>query len=717
MGRGRLFRNIIKASPAAKWMKESYQLKVALVILVILISSAFVYSSAEDVPIHEGFFVSMILLFGEAADPVTNIGRVSVILTMITGLIFFALIIGEVSSYLIERILRRGKLKVIKYFSGTAHIVICGKSDKLDGIMSELRSEDLETISPVIIISPNAGNISFNDQKLRHKTYGIVGDPLDSEVLENANLAQARSVLVLSTDESIKGEERYRDAHVTLMYNTIYNFLSNNDVVKDGKEDMNVVLEFLDEEMNLLPCATGEANRPEIYTTIIPGTARRLIVEPIYLENMPRYLFIQSVLERDISTIVNELLSTSLPDTSEFYYREVTGNLLGKTFNGIEVALLGTGVTAIGVLRRSQAMVDMAISGYQGARRVELFLNPESDMVLAKEDTLVLISYDAKEVTRAFSDLSPGKFSRPKPLLNNAKASQELPFKRMVIINWNRSLIRDILTEMAKIRANLNGNKDSMDKLEVVLLNGHPSDSAELEKLKNNVSEKVGRPMDELISLSTVPIGDSLTLSSLKNVGITRENAKNTRVLIVSEGGASKESDLQTLHQLQMVENRISENIFTAVELLDSKSQHYFMNTRADVIVSIDAFAEHLMAQAVLKPHISLIFRDLLTFSEDTCEFYFRDVPEPFIGKSYGELQVSLVGHPVILIGHTRPVQEEKRLHTRNSVTLNPKISGEYDDLGRQPRIMKSELLKKGDRIILIARVPEVVDSVLGQMK
>ena len=410
--------------------------------------------------------------------------------------------------------------------------------------------------------------------------------------------------------------------------------------------------------------------------------------------------------------MVNELLSTSLSDTCEFYYRDVTGNLLGRTFNAVEIALLGTGVTPVGILRRSQAMADMAISGYQGANRVELNLNPEAELVLDKEDTLVLISYDEKEVTKAFASIAPGKFAGQKPIAIRQHVGQRLPFSKLVIINWNPPMIRDILTEMAKICANLGSGGN---RLEVILLNSHTESDADMQEMNRSISGAIGQPLEGLLSVKCVHMGESLGLKTLEEAGVTRECARNTRVLILSEGGANQDSDLQTLHQLQIIENRVSEDIFTAMELIDSRSQNYFRNTRADVVVSIDSFAEHLMAQAVLKPYISLIFRNLLTFSDDTCEFYFRDVPDPYLGRSYAELQKALVGHPIILIGHARPMNQ-KGLHPRYTVTLNPKASGQYDDSGRGPRVLRSEKLKKGDRVVLVARVPEVVDSVLQQI-
>ena len=211
-----------------------------------------------------------------------------------------------------------------------------------------------------------------------------------------------------------------------------------------------------------------------------------------------------------------------------------------------------------------------------------------------------------------------------------------------------------------------------------------------------------------------VDIGEPVTLESLMGAGISRDSAETTRVVIVSEWDEDAEADLKALHQLLIIENRISERIFTAVELTESKNFQFFRNTKADVVVSIEAFAEQLMAQAVLKPYVTLVFRNLLTFSENTNEFYIRDVPPAFVGRSIKDLQKALIGYPVILVGHTRPIPGKI---ARSTITLNPKLEDAYDPSGPPGRVMKTDKFKKGDKVVIITRIPEMVDRVMGQLK
>ncbi len=713
MGRARMARRMLRVSPAMRWAKDSYQAKLGLGIFITLMVSAYAFSIAEGVPYPEALFVSIIMLFGESTEPVTALGKISVLVTMITGLIFFALIIGEVSTYLLDKIINRGKVKVVKNVPGSGHVVICGLTSKVEGILTELRSEDLEQQYPVVIVSPNANDIRFSDDALKKNTTAIVGDPLDLEVLAKANVEGARSVLVLSTDESVKGKRLYRDAYVALVYKAIYNYLSIPEISKRVKKDINVVLEFLDEATNLLPCARGDYNQPEVYTTLIPGTKKSLTVEPIYLENMPRYLFIQSIMEKDVNDIVHDLLSTTEDDTCEFYYYDITQDMVGKSFYGVEKALLQTGVTPIGVLRKSKAMGD--VEGYEDANKIELLLNPRTEIKFKMGDQLVLIAYDEKEARKACQAMEKNIGNFKPPVIPELKkdAQKDLPFNRIFILNWNPYHVRDLLMEMAKICSNVELTETVEHEMEVTILTRHPADKVEpkLNTIKADISKALDRPLEELVLVKVQHINEPVTLKGLKAAGITKSNAGQTRVVIVSELDEGEESDLRALHQLQIIENRISENIFTAVELTDSKNFQFFKNTKADVVVSIEAFAEQLMAQAVLKPYVTLVFRNLLTFSRNTNEFYIRPIPEKFLGKRYIDLQKALIGYPVILVGHVRPKK------SGNAITLSPKIEGTYDEGFGPARVMKNEVFKKGDRVVIITRVPEVVDKVMGLVK
>ncbi len=723
MGKGGLSGSHKVTSPLVRWFKDSYQAKLSIGIFIALVIASFVLSQAEEIPVYEALLISFMMLLGDSTDATTSLGKGAIIVVMTTSIIFFAMVVGEVSSYILEKIINRGKVKVLKTYSGQGHVVICGMTSKIEGILTELRSEDLINIYPVVIISPNAADITFNDDRLRRNTYAIIGDPLDLEVLDKANVEAARSILVLSTDETVKGHKIYRDAYVSLVYKAIYNHLCDEDVAQRIKTDINVVLEFLDEETNLLPCAMGDSNEPEVYTTLIPGTSSKLTVEPIYLENMPRYLFIQSIIQGEVNEITHDLLSTKEVDTCEFYYYQTTKAMVGKSFNSVEKLFLDTGVTPVGVLRHVPAGNDGSVAGYEKADKVTLLLNPQKEIKFKNGDQLVLISYDEKDTLKACEILEkplPEFQSKTMPDTKD-DYEDELPFDRIVILNWNPYHVRDLINELAKICANVEKTKGSVKKLEVALLTRYEPSKLEprLKKINDRVTNMLGRPMEDYISLRVENIGEPVSLQKLKIAGVTREDADKTRVVIVSEVNEGEESDLRGLHQLQIIENRISENMFTAVELMESKNFQFFRNTKANVVVSIEAFAEQLMAQAILKPYVTLIFRNLLTFSENTNEFYIREVPASFIGKSIKEFQGALVGYPVIFIGHIRPLAKKGTgsLSGSSVITINPKIEGEYEDVAGAKRVLKTDKFKKGDKVVVITREPELVDRVMNLVK
>ncbi len=723
MGKGGLSGSHKVTSPLVRWFKDSYQAKLGIGIFIALVIASIVLSQAEEIPVYEALLISFMMLLGDNTNATTSLGKGAVIIIMTTSIIFFAMVVGEVSSYILEKIINRGKVKVLKNYSGQGHVVICGMTSKIEGILTELRSEDLINIYPVVIISPNAADITFNDDRLRRNTYAIIGDPLDLEVLDRANVEAARSILVLSTDETVKGHRIYRDAYVSLVYKAIYNHLCDEGVAQRIKTDINVVLEFLDEETNLLPCAMGDTNEPEVYTTLIPGTTNKLTVEPIYLENMPRYLFTQSIIQGEVNEITHDLLSTKEVDTCEFYYYQTTKDMLGKSFNSVEKVFLETGVTPVGVLRHMPAGNDGSVAGYEKADKVTLLLNPQNEIKFKAGDQLVLISYDEKDTLKACQILEkPLPEFKPKSMPNTKDDYEdELPFEKIVILNWNPYHVRDLISELAKICANVEKTKGSVKKLEIALLTRYEPSKLEprLKKIIDKVTNMLGRPMEDFISLRVENIGEPVSLQKLKLAGVTREDADKTRVVIVSEMNEGEESDLRGLHQLQIIENRISENMFTAVELMESKNFQFFRNTKANVVVSIEAFAEQLMAQAILKPYVTLIFRNLLTFSENTNEFYIREVPASFIGKSIKEFQGALVGYPVIFIGHIRPLAKKGTgsLSGSSVITINPKIEGEYEDVAGAQRVLKTDKFKKGDKVVVITREPELVDRVMNLVR
>ena len=109
-----------------------------------------------------------------------------------------------------------------------------------------------------------------------------------------------------------------------------------------------------------------------------------------------------------------------------------------------------------------------------------------------------------------------------------------------------------------------------------------------------------------------------------------------------------------------------------------------------------------LAADALINPKIVDIVKNLVTVSEDTCEFYDFDVPKQFVGMRFEEVSYKLycktreLGNPVILIG----IEREGKLF------VNPKIETRISEL------------KSGDRLYCMSyEYPvELVNKIAQEM-
>jgi len=698
-----------------RWMEQSYIFKITLFILILWIGCSIVYSRAEGTNFFNGFFYILMNLFGEVSNnPTTLLGKISVVLILCISIMLFAIIIGEISKLLLQRLLNREKPRIKRYYNGTGQIVICGVSSNILGILRELRSKDLEKGShaPVVIISENIDSLVIPDPELRKNVFGINGNVLVEDDLKRAGLERAKSILILPKEGDRKSKKSFRDSYTALVYKAIHNYLSLKENRVKIKNDINVVLEFLDDSVNLLPCSSADPSGPAVYKDPIGKTGRSVIVEAIFLEKLSTYLFVQSLMNREINNIVQRLLTTQIYGTNEFYYHTVGDALAGKGFHDLERTLLKTNATALGVLRRNKED--------ESSLDTKLLLNPAREIVLKKGDRIVLITYNERELRRSTDVLKKGvlKTGGKKPDVKRSNRGLSIPFRRLFILNWNRPQIRDVLIEVAKIVRNAGVKK----RLGVTILTRFPSKELEPEfdEVKQKISKVIGADVEKILDINLIHGKDPLKLATLKKAGIQAKDSKKIRVLILSEDQESEEADLRVLYQSQLIENRISKELFTCVELTRSNNLLMFDHSYIDVVVSVDDFCAKLLAQAILKPYISLVFRNLLTFSEDTNEFYIRDVPATYVGKTILKLQEDLIGFPVIFIGHIRSkASRDRKGYVTNEprITINPLMGKNYDNSHiRYNRVSRTDKFQKGDRAILIAREPAIVDGVLERL-
>ncbi|MDG6220653.1 MAG: ion channel [Candidatus Thermoplasmatota archaeon] len=677
---------------------SSFLFKVFFFCLFVSLFAAAIYSISEGVSFFEAFFVSLISILTEyGADPQTTAGKISVYVVMVTGLILFAFLIGEVSKHFLENFLSRGKVKVKKKYWGSDHFLILGNNSKTLGIIKELRSQDLEKASyrPIVILSQNVEELRTEGLGGQKEIYGIVGDPLEPEDLERAAAMGAHSILILSTDAQGEKEKRYSDARTALVLNTIKrNFGSMSG-------DKHVVMEFLSHDVNLLPMGEDKIDRPR--TFFVPlQEGGRLVVEPIYMEKMPTYLFIQSLFIKEVNEVVQKLISTDFKETNEFYYMDPNPHLEKKTFFQVERALISSSCTPIGYLREEKD-------------EMKLVLNPSTPetSILRGGDKMVVVSYGEALVKKAqnilVSDI--GKPEKMNPSVECPYNQRLLPFKRLILLNWNGEQFRDILMELDRMLTVYEAGT-----IEIVVASPfHSKVETAAQKILEDIEKSSGRK--SRFSMKAVEVSDPMGLEDMEKLGLTRDKMKDQTALeqtrTIALYGSDNDSDMRNLYNALLIENRIDPKLFTAVEVYDSKNYHSFINTNIDVVVSINQLCEKLLAQAMLKPYVSIIYRNLLTFSKDTNEFYLRDVPPAFVGRPVQHLRRALIGHPVIFLALVRP----KGPHS--IITINPKSrnTGEYDSstLGRE-RAYLEDPIREGDKALLISYDPDCVDAILSAL-
>jgi Trk K+ transport system NAD-binding subunit len=198
---------------------------------------------------------------------------------------------------------------------------------------------------------------------------------------------------------------------------------------------------------------------------------------------------------------------------------------------------------------------------------------------------------------------------------------------------------------------------------------------------------------------------------------LIRADIKHARTAII----LADEEDIENADSrsilIQLAVDSINPNVHTIVELVRSSSRMYFQYTHVNEIICLEQLAEKLLSQAALTPGLSDIYMNLLTQSADTNEIYLEEVPEPFIGKTYEEVEkkiVSIEEKDIILIGWETEVKKKEDGEVIVNGKGNPIIEKE---IVINPRSSTNDLyskkykFKKGDSLFLISyEKPELSD-------
>ncbi|MEO7094294.1 MAG: hypothetical protein ABI175_13645, partial [Polyangiales bacterium] len=321
--------------------------------------------------------------WGRVADPgsgASDVGRgvrVAEVVTTLSGVFLFALLIGFVSTSVQDRLatLRKGRSLVVE----KDHVVILGFGEKAMKIIEQLAEANRGHRDACVVVLSTQEKEVVIDTILerfgapRLKTTRIVvrnGSPWSAVDLVNVGICEARSVILLTEDGGgTSGDVRVVKSLLAMMRN----------VGKPLKG--HVVVELQD-----------SAHRDVVET--VGGDKIQIVVAETFLAR----LMVQTARQSGLAQVYGELLSFV---GEEFYLVPLPDALVGKTF-GDAWKLLGTTVVS-GV----QPSVRAAADPYR------VLLAPPDSRVLLQGDQLLVFLADDEQAPRpaplTFDDTLPAR--------------------------------------------------------------------------------------------------------------------------------------------------------------------------------------------------------------------------------------------------------------------------------------------------------------------
>ncbi|MCK4723919.1 MAG: NAD-binding protein, partial [Dehalococcoidia bacterium] len=130
--------------------------------------------------------------FGEVGEmPGSTAVQISIVVGILTSIIFLVIIIARVTSGFLEFLIRGGSME--KKTRLTAHTIICGWNFQGDRVVKELLSANVKKRRGVVILT-DSDQRPMKDERVQF----IKGDPSQDENLKKAGVERADSVIVLT---------------------------------------------------------------------------------------------------------------------------------------------------------------------------------------------------------------------------------------------------------------------------------------------------------------------------------------------------------------------------------------------------------------------------------------------------------------------------------------------------------------------------------------
>lgn len=324
------------------FMQQENVFKLLFVILSITLTSAALISTLEpDLSFLSAIWWSIVTLttvgYGDIS-PVTFGGRVIAVVIMFLGIGVLGMFSASLASLLITKQMKenRGMCQT----AITDHIILCEWNHRTRAILKELRGDSKTKKSSIVLIADIA------EKPIDDPLLFFVKGQVTEETLEQANLSQAKTVVILGDDTL---EATSRDAKVVLSTLTIESMASN----------VYTVVELVD-KANKEHCRRAKADE------IIIGS------------ELSSHLIASATLDHGISRIVSELLNAS--QGNELYAIPVPKNLTDKEFIDVMVTM-----------KREQKAT---VLGIQKGRGGNFISNPDCSYLVTSQDYLVIVATD-----------------------------------------------------------------------------------------------------------------------------------------------------------------------------------------------------------------------------------------------------------------------------------------------------------------------------------
>lgn len=263
------------------------------------------------------------------------------------------------------------------------HVVICNWTKKADVIVRQLHDESVHERCPIIVITEYPEDVPKSTAKEYRGLLIVSGDPADRDILERADIANAKTAIILADEKD---------------------------------------MENADSKSILIQLAIDSIN-PNVHTIVeLVKSASEMyfkythVNEIICLDQLAEKLLSQAALTPGLSDVYMNLLTQSL-DTNEIYLEELPQAFIGKNYEEVEkkiVAIKDKDIILIGWAADVEKKVDgQSIVSSKGEKiyEREIVINPRSSTngdhskshIFKETDSLFVISFEKPELKKYFN--------------------------------------------------------------------------------------------------------------------------------------------------------------------------------------------------------------------------------------------------------------------------------------------------------------------------